>query len=95
MKPRNALCVGGIAHAGHGRAGNGESGSRPGRLAGDRGIARPARRWTTRDVARIAEHYSQQWRADRLVLVGYSFGAAVIRGLAGLRNYYKLLIYKE
>ena len=33
---------------------------------------------TTRDVARIAEHYSKQWRADRLVLVGYSFGADVL-----------------
>lgn len=33
---------------------------------------------TTRDVGRIAEHYSKQWRSDRLVLVGYSFGADVL-----------------
>ena len=33
---------------------------------------------TVRDVLRIVEHYGQQWRAQDLWLVGYSFGADVL-----------------
>ena len=31
-----------------------------------------------RDLARIVEHYSAAWKKDRVLLVGYSFGADVI-----------------
>lgn len=33
---------------------------------------------TTRDVERIADHYQREWHADRIVLIGYSFGADVL-----------------
>ncbi len=33
---------------------------------------------TTRAIERIADRYLHQWHADRLVLIGYSFGADVL-----------------
>ncbi len=33
---------------------------------------------TTRDIERIADHYQREWHADRIVLIGYSFGADVL-----------------
>jgi type IV secretory pathway VirJ component len=33
---------------------------------------------TTRDVERIADYYQREWHADRIVLIGFSFGADVL-----------------
>lgn len=33
---------------------------------------------TAQDLARIIDHYSRQWRRERVLLVGYSFGANVL-----------------
>jgi type IV secretory pathway VirJ component len=33
---------------------------------------------TTRDIERIAEYYARVWHANRLTLIGYSFGADVL-----------------
>jgi type IV secretory pathway VirJ component len=33
---------------------------------------------TTHDIERIADHYARAWHADKIVLIGYSFGADVL-----------------
>jgi len=33
---------------------------------------------TTRDIERIAEYYGRAWHAERIILIGYSFGADVL-----------------
>jgi type IV secretory pathway VirJ component len=33
---------------------------------------------TTRDIERIADHYTQAWHANEIVLIGFSFGADVL-----------------
>jgi type IV secretory pathway VirJ component len=33
---------------------------------------------TARDIERIADHYAAAWHADRVLLIGYSFGADVL-----------------
>ena len=33
---------------------------------------------TARDIERIADYYQREWHADRIVLIGYSFGADVL-----------------
>jgi len=37
---------------------------------------------TARAVERIAEHYAREWHAEKLVLIGYSFGADVLPDVA-------------
>ncbi|HEY4370157.1 MAG TPA: AcvB/VirJ family lysyl-phosphatidylglycerol hydrolase [Steroidobacteraceae bacterium] len=43
--------------------------------------AHPAKQ-TAQDVERIVEHYAQQWQRNRVLLVGYSFGANVLPAVA-------------
>ena len=37
---------------------------------------------TAQDVARIVEYYAQQWQRNRVLLVGYSFGANILPAVA-------------
>jgi len=39
---------------------------------------------TAQDVARIVEYYAQQWQRNRVLLVGYSFGANILPAVANL-----------